>query len=150
MANKKKGKKEIKDSVDVQDIVIENNTKIEKNNEEISQVSRTSFKEFIKEKRIPIYTYIYKLVTVDYKNYKSDPNGMSDNTMLLKDISNKKRFLLKLIYLMFALIIATILLVFSILLLIGVIGDLNPDNAENAYIPGIMMAFAIVIYIFFI
>lgn len=149
MANKKNTKKEIKDSIDVHDIVVEKK-KDEVVNEGQNQKIKYSFIDFINEKRIPIYTYCRKLFKSDLKRMKEDPNGLSEDTLFIKDVSNKKRFILKTIYLVSALLIAIILFIISVLLLVGVIGSFNQSVAENFYIPGILMAFSIVIFLFFI
>ncbi len=153
MANKKKNKKEIKDSVDIHDIEAlkqqENNKKnIEEDIRE--EKIKISFIDYINDKRIPIYTYCRKLFKYDFKNMKENPNELSEDTLFIKNVSNKKRFILKIIYLISMLLIAILLLVISILLLTGIIGSFSPDVASNTYIPGILMAFSIVILLFFI
>lgn len=153
MANKKKNKKEIKDSIDIEDIIAakeqeEKNKHIEE--PEKTQIKKVSFFEFFQDKRIPIYSYCKKLIKYDYKNMKENPNGLSEDTSFIKNSTNKKRFITKTIYLIFMMIIAITLFVISILLLTSTIGSFNPTVASNSYIPGILMAISIVIILFFI
>lgn len=153
MASKKKNKKEIKDSVDINDIIILKEQENKKDEDQIEVKNKDksfSFSDFLNDKRIPIYSYCRKLFKYDLKNMKEKPEGISEDSTFIKGATNKKRFITKLIYLISMLIIAFTLLTISILLLLGSIGSFDPSVASNTYLPGVLMALSLVVLLFFI
>lgn len=146
MASKKNKKMQMKDSVDIHEI---KNDVVEHDNKENQEIKKVSFKETISNFRFPIYTYLKKLIKNDFKEYKNNPNGESEDSALLKNITNKKRFFIKLSYFICALLISISLIVISVLLLVGTIGSLNFSNGTSTYIPAFLMALGFVIIIFF-
>ncbi len=161
MANKKntskKPKKEIKDSVDVSDIKKEeaeqvSTSKSEKQETELK--TQRSFKEryvdFVTNHRVPIVSFCYRLNHVDFKKYKEDPNGLSNDTLFIKDASNKKRFILRIVYLIVMILLGLTAIGLGVCFVTGAIPLGSMGQNGISITSGMFMAFGIVILGFFI
>ena len=155
MANnkKKKNKKEIKDSIDIQDIQAQKQDEsIKKENIEKEKESKPfNFIDFIDEHKVPIISYVYKLFKYDLNNFRSNPNDKSEDTFFLKNVSNKSRFFIKIAYLTIMILFAALFITFGVLFILNVfdIESFN-QNSGNNYLAAMFMAVGVVILGFFI
>ncbi len=153
----KKPKKEIKDSIDVTDIKVEENEKTTESTEKELKTHRPfkeRYVEFVTEHKVPIVSYCYQLFHVDLKRYKEKPQELSSDTLFVKNASNKKRFFLKLTYLFLMIIIGILLIVLGGLFMSNVfdLGQLSTPDGTNgrALLSGAFMAIGIIMIGIFI
>ncbi len=151
----KKGKKVIKDSVDVDQSKQSEEVQVqqEKNNDKKAKRSfGEKYKDFVTEHKVPILSYCYVLFHRDLLAYKKDPKGQSTDSKFLKNLTNKKRFWLKLSYLIGMFVLAIALIAIAILWLTNVIpngselinGQYISSNVSK-YVSGGLMAIAFII-----
>ncbi len=156
MANnkKKKNKKEIKDSIDIQDIQAQQQQE-ENNKKESTSDQKESkpfnFIEFMDEHKVPIISYVYKLFKYDLNNFKNSPNDKSEDTFFLKNVSNKSRFFIKIAYLIIMILLAALFITFGVLFILNVFDiESFSQNSGNNYLAAMFMAVGVVILGFFI
>lgn len=156
MANKKntskKPKKEIKDSVDITDIKasepeVETTSGNEDKNSElkIQKPFKERYADFVTNHKIPIVSFCYKLINIDFKKYKEDPYGLSADTFFLKEATNKKRFILRIVYLISLILLGISLLALGIAFATGVIPLEGLGTNGSSLMAGITMAIGVVI-----
>ncbi len=154
----KKPKKEIKDSVDVSDIKVDEKVETSTIKEGKELKTKRPFKEryvdFVTEHKVPIVSYCHQLNHVDYKRYKENPTGLSNDTLFIKNASNKKRFFLKITYLILMIIIGLLLIVLGGLFMANVfdLGSLSGPDGNNgrSLLSGAFMAIGIIMIGIFI
>ncbi len=153
----KKPKKEIKDSIDVTDIKVEQKEetpKVEQKEVKTYRPFKERYVEFVTEHKVPIVSYCHQLFHVDLKRYKEKPQELSSDTLFVKNASNKKRFFLKLTYLLSMLIIGIFLFILGCLFMANVfyLGSLSTNDGINgrSLLSGAMMAIGVIILGIFI
>lgn len=150
----KKPKKEIKDSIDVE--VQQAQEELAKEEQGAAESPKTKkpfnerYADFVTAHKIPVVSFCHQLFKVDLRNYKQNPSGLSNDTMVIKNASNKKRFFLRLSYLIGMLLLGFALIALGILFVSGVINTGAMTESGLAYLSGGLMAIGVVIIGIFI
>lgn len=149
----KKAKKEIKDSIDVEEHQAQEEIAKEEQKATLASTEKRPFKEryadFVTSHKVPIVSYCHKLFRNDLNNYKSNPSGLSNDTMFIKNASNKKRFFLRLSYLIGMILLGILFIVLGVLFVTQVI-DISGAGNGVSYISGGFMAIGSIILGIFI
>lgn len=157
-SNKNSKKKVIKDSIDIEQIEEQKRKEqdlksdLEPNKEKV-KTTRRCFTDFLLEKRVPIASFIYKLHKIDRNNAKENPKEKAPDGLILKGLTNKNKFILKIIYFIIMLLIGISIIVVGSLIAANIIqltAEGNGSSQSNSFLAGGLMALGIIILGFFI